>query len=136
MKFTLLGGVGVGALLSLSGIGKEVGWGGRFFEAGRLLTFSAFRLGAYSRWALIRGWALIRINTVNCRPSFISPQYLGVYLGIKTCELFLCFPALCFLGSIVLTSLFSVCFTSPGEFESTGSYTEDEKYFTGGSDSI
>ena len=40
------------------------GWGGRLFEAGRLLTFSAFRMGAYSRWALIRGWALIRINTV------------------------------------------------------------------------
>ena len=38
--------------------------GGRLFEAGRLLTFSAFRMGAYSRWALIRGWALIRINTV------------------------------------------------------------------------
>ena len=35
-----------------------MGWGGR------LLTFSAFRMGAYSRWALIRGWALIRINTV------------------------------------------------------------------------
>ena len=44
--------------------GKGVGWGGRLFEAGRLLTFSAFRMGAYSRWALIRGWALIRINTV------------------------------------------------------------------------
>ena len=42
------------------------GWGrgGRLFEAGRLLTFSSFRMGAYSRWALIRGWALIRINTV------------------------------------------------------------------------
>ena len=41
-------------------------WGGsgRLFEAGRLLTFPAFRMGAYSRWALIRGWALIRINTV------------------------------------------------------------------------
>ena len=39
--------------------------GGRLFEAGRLLTFSAFRMGAYSRWALIRGWALIRINTLN-----------------------------------------------------------------------
>ena len=26
--------------------------GGRLFEAGRLLTFSAFRMGAYSRWAL------------------------------------------------------------------------------------
>ena len=43
---------------------EGVGWGGRLFEAGRLLTFSAFRVGAYSRWALIRGWALIRINTV------------------------------------------------------------------------
>ena len=52
------------AYLSLSGSGREVGWGGRLFEAGRLLTFSAFRMGAYSRWALIRGWVLIRINTV------------------------------------------------------------------------
>ena len=47
------------AYLSLSGSGREVGWGGRLFEAGHLLTFSAFRMGAYSRWALIRGWALI-----------------------------------------------------------------------------
>ena len=30
-----------------------LGWGGRLFEAGRLLTFSAFRMGAYSRWVLI-----------------------------------------------------------------------------------
>ena len=52
------------AYLSSSASGREVGWGGRLFEAGRLLTFSAFRMGAYSRWALIRGWALIRINTV------------------------------------------------------------------------
>ena len=41
------------------------GGGGRLFEAGRLLTFSVIRMGAYSRWALIRGWALIRINTVK-----------------------------------------------------------------------
>ena len=27
--------------------------------------FCAFRMGAYSRWALIRGWALIRINAVT-----------------------------------------------------------------------
>ena len=40
------------------GVGGK--WGGRLFEAGRLLTFSAFRMGAYSRWALIR------INTVFC----------------------------------------------------------------------
>ena len=41
------------------------GWqgngGGHLFKAGRLLTFSAFRMDVYSRWALIRGWALIRI---------------------------------------------------------------------------
>ena len=43
---------------------EGAGWGGRLFEAGRLFTFSAFSMGAYSRWALIRGWALIRINTV------------------------------------------------------------------------
>ena len=42
----------------------EGGEGGRLFEAGRLLTLSAFRMGAYSRWVLIRGWAPIRINTV------------------------------------------------------------------------
>ena len=45
------------------------GWGrgGRLFEDGRLLTFSSFRIGAYSRWGLIRGWALIRTNTVACK---------------------------------------------------------------------
>ena len=55
-------GLVVVAYSSLSGKGR----GGRLFEAGRLLTFSASRMGAYSRWALIRGWALIRINTVTC----------------------------------------------------------------------
>ena len=38
----------MGAYLSLSGSGRVVGWGGRLFEAGRLLSFSAFRMGAYS----------------------------------------------------------------------------------------
>ena len=37
---------------------------GSLFEPGRLLTFSAFRMGAYSRWALIRGWAFTRINAI------------------------------------------------------------------------
>ena len=49
-----------------------MGWGGRLFEAGRFLAFSAFRVGAYSRWALIRGWALIRINTVLKKLSQIG----------------------------------------------------------------
>ena len=51
----------MGAYLGLIGRGR--GWGGHLLEAGRLFTFSAFRMGAYSRWALIQGWALIRINT-------------------------------------------------------------------------
>ena len=35
---------------------EEEGLGrGRLFEAGRLLTSSAFGMGAYSRWALTRG---------------------------------------------------------------------------------
>ena len=38
---------------------------GKLFEAGRFLTFSAFRMGAYSERALIRGWVLIRISTVH-----------------------------------------------------------------------
>ena len=51
-----MGEVGASAYLSLI----ERRRGGRLFEAVRLLTFSAFRMGAYSKWALIRGWAPIR----------------------------------------------------------------------------
>ena len=47
------------------------GWGGR------LLTFSAFRMGAYSRWALIRGWALIRINTVHVAKVEVGRKTFG-----------------------------------------------------------
>ena len=61
--------------------------GGRLFEAGRLLTFSAFRMGAYSRWALIRGWALIRINTVlynrpNCNNVVIQSKLTEYTLAV------------------------------------------------------
>ena len=62
-----MGGVGMSTYLGLIGRRR----GGGLFEAGRLLTFSAFRVGAYSRWALIPGWALIRINTV----------YIYIYLS-------------------------------------------------------
>ena len=47
---------------------EGVRWGGCLFEAGHLLTFSAFRMGTYSRWALIQGWALIRINAIIAFP--------------------------------------------------------------------
>ena len=51
--------------LLLEFLWEGVGWGGRLFEAGRLLTFSAFRMGAYSRWALNR------INTVIDQNPYI-----------------------------------------------------------------
>ena len=61
---------------------EGVGWGWCSFEAGRLLTFSAFRMGAYSRWALIRGWVLNRIDTVM--HEFI-PAFLILKFYIYTC---------------------------------------------------
>ena len=62
------GGGAAGRLFEIESL-KSIfgGWGGgseRLFEAGCLLTFSTIRVGAYSRWALIRGWAPKRINTV------------------------------------------------------------------------
>ena len=64
------GGVVAGRLSEVGSLKSTlrggVGWGGgRLLEVGRLLTFSTFRVGAYSRWALIQGWALKRINTVS-----------------------------------------------------------------------
>ena len=39
-------------------------------------------------------------------------RYFGVYLGVRTCELFLCFAPFVFLGSIVFTSLFSLFYVT------------------------
>ena len=60
----------------LSLIGRRRG--GRLFEGGRLLTFSAFRMGAYSRWAVIRDWALIRINTVIDAMVFFFTYFAAI----------------------------------------------------------
>ena len=55
------------------------------------LTFSAFRMGPYSRWALLRGWVLIQINMVcmyvctGCHKSsflyFVSLYFSSIGLG-------------------------------------------------------
>ena len=55
-------------LIFFAGVG-----GGCLFEAGRLLTFPTYRVGAYWRWALIGGWALNRINTVPQFKMLIMP---------------------------------------------------------------
>ena len=46
---------------------------GAYSRLGAVLTFSVFRTGAYSRWVLIRGWVLIRINTVYVK-SIVEGQ--------------------------------------------------------------
>ena len=41
---------------------------------GRLLNFWTFRVGAYSRWALIRGWALIKVSQFSASSNFNLQQ--------------------------------------------------------------
>ena len=66
IKIRLRGSLFILVLIQFQSHCHPSGWGrgGRLFEASRLLTFSTFRMGAYSKWVPIRGWALIRINTV------------------------------------------------------------------------
>ena len=63
----------------------------------------------------------------RCRQHYKHIDDFRVYLGVKTCEVFLCFLAIIFLGSIVLASQWLLCihcFTSLVSFK--GFYTEDE----------
>ena len=41
---------------------------------GRLLKFWTLRVGAYSRWAFFRGWALIKFSQVVVSSKFILQQ--------------------------------------------------------------
>ena len=78
------------------------GRGGRLFEAGHLLTFSAFKMGAYSRWPLIRGWALIQINTVFKQWNIhFDQQTLGITKKViwvikeQNMQNLFCVPCIC-----------------------------------------
>ena len=53
--------------------------------------------------------------SMSCRFVIKCPANYRVYLGVRTCELFLCFVPFVFLYFIVLTSLFSLCYVT-GEF--------------------
>ena len=56
---------------------KWVGWGWTLIW----VWLRRGGVGAYSRWALIRGWALIRINTVDPKATFEPAQaYYGFLL--------------------------------------------------------
>ena len=60
------------SIFFLSGWEWKWGLGG----GGRLLTFSAFGMGFYLRWALIWGWALIRINTVSQSTRYVKRRHI------------------------------------------------------------
>ena len=72
--------------LSLSMKGRGWGGGGRLFEAWLLLTFSAFRMGAYLRWAIIQGWVLIRIDAIS--PASLSSSPLSITITYVVVTLF------------------------------------------------
>ena len=61
---------------------------------------------------------LKRMN-LNTTPHVHDAQIISskfrVYLGVRTCELFLCFVPFVFLGFVVVTSLFSLFYVT-GEF--------------------
>ena len=56
-----------------------MGWGWALIRGERLITFSAFRMNTYSRSALIRGWVVIRINTVYVLPVTCLDDPLWLY---------------------------------------------------------
>ena len=61
---------------------------------------------------------------------FIFALHFWVILGVKTCEVFLCFLVIFFLGSIVLTSHWLLCINCfPLLVRFTGFYTEYEPHF-------
>ena len=65
---------GVDAYFSFSLRGREVGWGGRLFEAGRLLNFSAFWMGTYSR---LGAYSNKYGNDLNSKSALIFCQILS-----------------------------------------------------------
>ena len=102
-----------GAAFSMSDIvGRGWGGGGRLFDAGRLLPFSAIRMGPYSRWALIRGSALIWINTVfkkiYIRHAGISLPN-GFLLLLILIRQFFCFSILLCCYSTAKVSFIRLC---------------------------
>ena len=51
-------------------------------------TFWAFGVGAYSKWVLIRRWAVYRINMANCQEGFLECKSIGAMHASE--RIFLC----------------------------------------------
>ena len=60
------------------------------------------------------------VKSRSSRSAFPLSAFDWVYLGVKTCEVFLCFVTIMFVLSFVLTSLFSLFYVTR--------YTEDEPF--------
>ena len=53
------------------------GQGALLFEGRLSFTFWAFWVGAYSKWVLIRRWAVYCINMANCQEGFLECKSIG-----------------------------------------------------------
>ena len=53
----------------------------------------------------------VKVETDSCRVTEHHSEF-GVILGVRTCEVFLCFVTIMFVLSIVLTSLFSLFYVT------------------------
>ena len=63
---------------------ERVGGSGRLLEAGNLLTFSSFRMGAYLRWALIR-INTVYVHVARVAKSICTIKKNGIYILFDYC---------------------------------------------------
>ena len=69
------------------------------------MTFSPFRTVKEMKWN-------VSLNRLRHSTQQNSRPKDRVYLGVKTCEVFLCFVAIVRVRAIVLTSLFSLFYVT------------------------
>ena len=107
---------------------REIGFAAKYGQTQALRRFLYRKARC---WAILKKYRgrrrlFFSVPLLSFRKKGSTYVYQG-YLGVQTCEVFLCFLAIIFLGSIVLTSQWLLCihcFKSLLSF--TGFYTEDE----------
>ena len=97
-----------------------------FYKINNKMFFFYFGLNVFKQGIKNRNSVLNRVGKDFCHKQGQDIRgQAGVYLGVRTWELFLCFTPFVFLGSFLCWLL---CFTSP--VSPTGSYTKDEPQAT------
>ena len=87
--------------------GKIAGGPGFEFRFSQQLYSRSFLVQIFTHVCYLPSGCLLSVGVVLFALFVCYCLKLGVYLSVRTCQLFLCFAPYLFLGSIVLTSLFS-----------------------------